>query len=424
MRVPDMKHGCQRRFAAPHPYLSLGVFDQSCLSNAMTPDPDLRARFLTGMSHAAATVNVVTTDGPAGRIGVTVSAMSSVSADTAKPTLLVCVHRDSPSAQAIMDNGVFCVNVLRDDQSYISDTFAGRFREEVPDKFDCTSRTTQLTGAPRVVDPLVAFDCKVVSSDLVGTHHVFFGEVQDIFIAGNGSPLIYANRGYSAASRIQTPGSIGAGRAAEATRLRLACFYTISAFVLPGLFRKLTNEAPDIDVTLIEGDQSRIHAALASGEAEIGLMYDENIADNLTSEVLIERDPYVLLAADHPLAAKEKIEASDLADLPMAMLNTPPAPDYFLPLLREQGVEPKVAWQSGAIETVRGMVANGLGYALLASQTSSDLSYDGKQLVTRPLAWDAKPSRVILVRRAGEKLTGAAERFAWLCRDIFGADLR
>ncbi len=32
---------------------------------------DLRDRFLQGMSCAAATVNVVTTDGPAGRSGVT-----------------------------------------------------------------------------------------------------------------------------------------------------------------------------------------------------------------------------------------------------------------------------------------------------------------------------------------------------------------
>ena len=390
----------------------------------MSFETDLRARFLAGMSHAAATVNVVTTDGPAGRSGVTVSAMSSVSADTERPTLLVCVHRDSPSAAAILGNGVFCVNVLKDDQSYISDTFAGRFREQVADKFDCADWTNGPTGAPRVVDPLVGFDCRMVSSQQVGTHHVFFGEVEEIFIAGGGSPLIYANRAYGAASRIETVGSIGAGRAAEGTRLRLACFYTISAFTLPGLFRRLTSEAPDTQVTLVEGDQSRIQAALAAGEAEIALMYDENLPDWLTKEVLIERTPYVLLAADHPLAAKDAVEPRDLDDIPMVLLSTPPSPDYFLTLLREQGVEPQVAWQSSAIETVRGLVANGLGYALLASSPASDLAYDGRRLVQRPLAWEAKPSRVMLVRRKGVPLGPAAEQFAWLCRDDFGVDLQ
>lgn len=390
----------------------------------MTPDPDLRARFLAGMSHAASTVNVVTTDGPGGRAGVTVSAMSSVSADTPKPTLLVCVHREAGAATALLENGVFCVNVLRDDQSYISDTFAGRFREEVADKFDCTSWQVMTTGAPRVVDPLVAFDCRVVSRDLVGTHHVFFGEVQEIFVAGQGSPLIYANRAYGAASRIEAVGSIGAGRTHAENRLRLACFYTISAFTLPGLFRRLVAEAPEIDVTLIEGDQSRIQAALAAGEAEIALMYDEDLAEGLAAEVLLEREPYVLLAQDHPLAAKSEITPDDLAEVPMVLLSTPPSPDYFQSLLRDHGVEPKVAWRSAAIETVRGMVANGLGYSLLASRPLTDESYDGRKLVTRPLAWKTKPSRVMLVRRDGHKLSRAAERFSWLCRDVFGVDLR
>src|SRR3979490_2549211 len=86
----------------------------------------LRQQFLHGMSHAACTVNVVTTDGVAGRHGVTVSAMVSVSADTPQPTLLVCIHGRSAVAAAVLENGVFCVNVLRDDQAHISDNFAGR----------------------------------------------------------------------------------------------------------------------------------------------------------------------------------------------------------------------------------------------------------------------------------------------------------
>ena len=88
--------------------------------------PALRRNFLAAMSHAACTVSVVTTDGPAGRAGVTVSAMASVSADTPQPTLLVCVHHLSHAAEAILGNAAFCVNVLRDDQSDISDHFAGR----------------------------------------------------------------------------------------------------------------------------------------------------------------------------------------------------------------------------------------------------------------------------------------------------------
>ncbi len=375
------------------------------------------------MSHAAATVNVVTTEGGAGRAGVTVSAMTSVSADTERPTLLVCVHREAAAAGAILANGAFCVNVLRDDQSWLSDTFAGRYRDQLADKFDCAEWVAMPSGAPRVVDPLVAFDCRLVSSDLVGTHHVLFGEVGEVFIADQGSPLIYARRAYGAAARIEAAGSIGEGRAAAGNRLVLACFHTIGAFALPGLFRRLRDEAPEVEVTLIEGDQARIHAALGAGEVELALMYDENIAGGLCREVLAELPPYALLAEDHALASKEVLAAEDFAGQPMVLLSTPPSPDYFLTLLREQGVEPAVAYRSGSIETVRGLVGQGLGYALLASRPASDLTHDGRRIVRRPLGWAARPSRLMLVRREGARLSPAAERFAWLCRDAFGADL-
>ena len=172
----------------------------------------LRRTFLEGMSHAACTVNVVTTDGPEGRAGVTVSAMASVSADTPAPSLLICIHHLGSACGAILKNGVFCVNVLRDDQSYISDVFAGRIETGDGDKFSCARWAAQKTGAPRVIDPLVAFDCRLTHSELIGTHYVMFGAVEDIFIARRGLPLIYANRAYGTPARLD-PAAFGAATA-------------------------------------------------------------------------------------------------------------------------------------------------------------------------------------------------------------------
>ena len=154
----------------------------------------LRDSFLEGMSRAATTVNVVTTDGPGGRAGVTVSAMSSVSAD--RPALLVCVHQASPACQAIKRNGRFCVNVLRAEQSEISDRFAGRRKECGADKFAGASWRRLATGAPALDDALVAFDCTVMRVIDWGTHTVFIADVVDIELAEPGSPLIYAGRAY------------------------------------------------------------------------------------------------------------------------------------------------------------------------------------------------------------------------------------
>jgi flavin reductase (DIM6/NTAB) family NADH-FMN oxidoreductase RutF len=165
----------------------------------------LRDSFLEGMSRAATTVNVVTTDGPAGRAGVTVSAMSSVSAD--RPALLVCVHQASPACCAIKENRRLCVNVLRAEQAAISDRFAGRVKPVDGDKFAGARWRRLATGAPALEDALVAFDCTVMQEVDWNTHTIFIAEVVDVELTQSGSPLIYADRTYGRPLLRQAAGS-------------------------------------------------------------------------------------------------------------------------------------------------------------------------------------------------------------------------
>lgn len=380
------------------------------------PDPVLRQQFLDGMSHTACTVNVVTTDGAAGKAGVTVSAMSSVSADGARPTLLVCVHHQSPAASKIVDNGVFCVNVLQDHQAYISDTFAGRRKTEDGDKFAIADWTTEATGAPRVVDPLVAFDCRVLSSERVGTHHVFIGEVEAIFAANQGSPLIFANRSYGAPVRIQTVGEAGEGVPAP---LAVSCFHTFGPFLLPALLARMKANTPEVSIRVVEGDQRAVVESLLSGETELGLLYDLELGEGLTLEGLTEIAPYVLLAEGHPLAERQAISLDALCEEPMVLLDAPPSRNYFLSLFKSLGREPEVAFSSSSFEMVRGMVGHGLGFALLATKPAAAMTYDGKALVTRRLEADVPTSRIVLATREGARLSAAAEGFARHCRAFF-----
>ena len=157
----------------------------------------LREQFIEGMANAACSVYVVTTDGIAGRRGVTVSAVSSVSADSPKPTLLTCVHHLSPAAEAIRTNRSFCVNLLRDDMSAISNAFAGRTDAKDEAKFDCATWSKGETGSPMLDGALTSFDCVVQHDIMCGSHHIFVGEVQHVAIAPGEKALIYANRGYN-----------------------------------------------------------------------------------------------------------------------------------------------------------------------------------------------------------------------------------
>jgi flavin reductase len=144
-----------------------------------------RQAFLDAMAAIAMTVNIVTTDGPAGRDGMTVTAMSSVSADGPHPILLVCIKAESRPAPLLLGNGVFCVNVLREEQASLADAFAGRLAGSNDD----------WTGAPALDAALVNFDCRIAEITSIGTHHVVFGEVLAIR-RGIGRPLLHANRRY------------------------------------------------------------------------------------------------------------------------------------------------------------------------------------------------------------------------------------
>ncbi len=375
----------------------------------------LRNRFLQGMSYAACTVNIVTTDGAAGRAWVTVSAMASVSADSDKPTLLVCVHHLSPAAAKIVKNGVLCVNVLRDDQSHISDTFAGRFKEEVSDKFDCANWIPCASGAPRLSDPLVAFDCTLLTSEKVGTHHILLCEVQDLTLAEHGSPLIYARRAYGTAMQIDGVSKLKHALASDGAVLKLGCFHAAAPYILPRLIAQM----PRTGLQLVEGDQRRLCQALSTGECDLALMYDENLPAELDIDKVAQLDPYVLLPDGHPLAAHTEILPQELAEEPMVLLEGQPSRDYFTGLLTAEGVTPNIAYRSTSFEMVRGLVARGLGYALLVTQPACGMSYDGLPLVSRPLISASGPTHLVLVRRKGRVLPSVAERFAALCRSHF-----
>ncbi|MCB5410940.1 LysR substrate-binding domain-containing protein [Pseudogemmobacter faecipullorum] len=375
----------------------------------------IRDKFVQGMSHAACTVNIVTTDGPAGRAGVTVSAMASVSADSPLPTMLVCVHHLSPAAAKIVENGVLCVNVLRDDQSYISDTFAGRFRDEIGDKFDCTQWVNMPGGAPRIEDPLVAFDCRLLSAEQVGTHHIFLCEVMEVHSARSGSPLIYANRGYGTSRRIEGAKSLATARISSGRRLSVGCFHTFGPYVIPRLILQMEG----LEIDLVEGDQRRLRESLQAGESEIALLYDHDLDADFETLLLQELQPYVLLPDGHALTDQAEILPEDLAAEPMVLLDAPPSSDYFLGLMRAAGIEPLVARRTPSFEMLRSMVAHGLGYALLVTKSASEMSCDGLRLVSRPLIGTHAPGRVVIAWRRGAELSAPARRFIELCRQAF-----
>ena len=157
-----------------------------------------RQAYLDGMARLTTAVNVVTTDGPAGRGGFTASAVCSVTDDP--PTLLVCVNLRSRQNDLIRANGVLCVNTLSADQADVAARFATR-EATIDERFAGGAWTELVTGAPALSSALASFDCRVVERLERGSHAVLFCEVQAVRVHVGSEPLIYVERGYRTISR-------------------------------------------------------------------------------------------------------------------------------------------------------------------------------------------------------------------------------
>jgi flavin reductase len=154
-----------------------------------------RKAYRDAMARLGAAVNIITTAGADdGWRGFTASAVCSVTDDP--PTLLLCVNRTSDSHEPLKQNGILCVNTLSAGQEELSGIFAGMTGLLGADRFEHGEWSTLVTGAPVLKGAVVSFDCRITDVTEVGTHTVFFAEVEAIQSSDAHEGLIYFGRAY------------------------------------------------------------------------------------------------------------------------------------------------------------------------------------------------------------------------------------
>jgi flavin reductase (NADH) len=151
-----------------------------------------QADFREAMSRLLAAVNVLTTDGPAGRFGMTASAICSVT-DT-PPTILACVNQKSGAHEALVRNGMVCVNILRSDHEALARDFAGMTALSHDDRFQSGEWEQGELRLPRLAAALASLEGRIADLQTVGSHSVLFIEVQSIRLSEHGDGLAWFGR--------------------------------------------------------------------------------------------------------------------------------------------------------------------------------------------------------------------------------------
>jgi DNA-binding transcriptional LysR family regulator len=198
--------------------------------------------------------------------------------------------------------------------------------------------------------------------------------------------------------------------------LDIGCFLTVAPGLMPNLIRRFQAAQPAVTIACTIGDQAALDAGLRDGRFLVALTYDLQLGDDIVFRPLASLPPFAILPRSHTLAGRETLTLAELAPEPMVFLDLPLSREYFLSLFYSKGLEPRIAHRFAAIEMVKGMVANGFGYALLNWRLATRRALDGKPFLVRELGGGLRPLRLGLAWRADATLTRAAEAFEAFCR--------
>lgn len=175
-----------------------------------------------------------------------------------------------------------------------------------------------------------------------------------------------------AAERAQSIVEAAARRAVEEIEpanghVVLGFLHLLGRSLVPTLLRDYRARYPHVRFTLVQGSRRDMLDRLASGELDLALVAPIPWDDPALDAILLgEQEILLAVPESHRLAGRHKARIEDLAGEEFVMLE----PGYGLRQITDDlcaaaGFVPKVAFEGQESETVRGLVAAGLGVALL-----------------------------------------------------------
>jgi DNA-binding transcriptional LysR family regulator len=197
----------------------------------------------------------------------------------------------------------------------------------------------------------------------------------------------------------------------RAGRLRVASFPSAGATLIPLAVAAFRREHPEVELTLAEGEPEEIEPRLRAGEFDIALLFEfpsvrERPASALRTVPLLEDPMDVALPADHRLAAKRALKLSDLRNEDWVQTSaSSPCARHVVRLCLATGFEPNVTFESDDYETVQGLVAAGVGVALIPRLA---LTHVHPGIVVRSLSPRSPMRRVVTATMSGPGVPPAA----------------
>jgi DNA-binding transcriptional LysR family regulator len=195
--------------------------------------------------------------------------------------------------------------------------------------------------------------------------------------------------------------------------VRVGATYAVLGYFLPSLLARFKRSYPQVEIDLVDMDRPSIEKAVLEGHLDLGLIIISNskAIDHFEHYVLIRSRRQLWLASHHPLITKPDITLRDVAEHAYILGTVEEGEASTQRYWQARGLEPKVAFRTSSMESVRGLVAHGFGVTILSDMVFRTWSLEGKKIEVRPLN-DAIPSMELgLIWKPNTELPIAAEAF-------------
>jgi molybdate transport repressor ModE-like protein len=205
-------------------------------------------------------------------------------------------------------------------------------------------------------------------------------------------------------------------------RLRLAAFPTVGATLMPLAIAHFRKRHPDIELTVRQLEPEDSLPLLKCGELDIALTIEPSThgeSEGLDTTHLLDDPMFAALPLDHPVANKARVRLKDLKD--EAWIGTTDSCSCGT-LVRNHcirmGFEPRITFESDDYLAVQGLVAAGVGVALIPTLALTTVRED---IVIRDLGHEAPVRKIAAATLPGAQRSPAARAMLDVLTEVSAA---
>jgi len=200
--------------------------------------------------------------------------------------------------------------------------------------------------------------------------------------------------------------------------LKLALIPTIGPYLLPLIARKLRKQLPKLKLMLYEYQTGPLLTVLRAGDIDAGILALPVNADGVDTYKLYDEEFTIAMPKDHALAQRSHIKLEELAADSLLLLEDGHClRDQALEICGHANLEEEQDYRATSLETLRQMVATGMGVTLLPKLATTGPFSNDKSIVIKSFPKPVPTRTVGAVWRKSSTRSGAIKAVCEVIKD-------